>query len=291
MRQWPAYISGCILLLSGMLKASAAASFADLMGMYGVESLGYGAPVIILAEVIIGIALVLQWRPRMIAGVGLIFIAIVTGIYAYGQVVYGITDCGCFGRMTGAWTQMPWVVYVRNAVIAGLLVGVWRWGEEKRWQGWKTIVSIAVIGAACYLCGFTLHGARMLQHKTMAPNKTMLVSETPLGEYVQPAADSTYLYFLFSYNCGHCLNSIGNVEQYAQMGVVDRIEALVIDEPLQAEAFRELFQPTFAIRPIPKETLMSLTTELPVAYWVHGDTIVRVMKGQIPSAALWLSAE
>ena len=291
MRHIPAYISGCILLLSGMLKAAAAASFADLMGMYGAESLGYGAPVIILAEVIIGTALLLQWRPRVTAGIGLILIAIVTAIYAYGQVAYGITDCGCFGRMTGAWTQMPWVVYVRNAVIAGLMVCVWRWGEEKRWQGWKTIVSLAVIGIACYLCGFTLHGARMLQHKTIELDKTLLVSETPLGEYVQPAADSTYLYFLFSYTCGHCLNSIGNVEQYAQMGAVDRTEALVIDEPQHAEAFKELFQPTLTIRPITCEAMLSLTTELPVAYWVHGDTIVRVMKGQIPSAALWLSAE
>ena len=79
-----AILLGMVFLLSGFLKAMDAAAFSDLMGQYGFDWFGYGAPAIILFEVLLGLTLIMRIEVRYTALLSGLFLVSVTTIYTYG---------------------------------------------------------------------------------------------------------------------------------------------------------------------------------------------------------------
>ena len=93
-------IVGLIFLLSALLKAIDNAAFADLMSSYGAQWFGFGAPVIIFVELILGVLLVFNIHARWLSLAASLFILVVSSVFLYGVTQKGITDCGCFGPLT-----------------------------------------------------------------------------------------------------------------------------------------------------------------------------------------------
>jgi hypothetical protein len=281
-----AIILGMIFLLSGFLKAMDAAAFSDLMGKYGYDWFGYGAPIIILFEVLLGLTLILRIEVRYTALLTGLFIISVTTIYTYGLLQHDITDCGCFGDFSPSITRTPWILYLRNTILLIVSYVLWKWGDKNAVDTKSVLCAGIVFCSACYLCGFSFRGAKVttIQSKPK-PFEPILVQESPLREIFQPHSDSTYLVFAFSYTCPHCRNSIGNVEQYERMGVVDKVYGFAIEDPDNESKFYQIFQPTFTITNIPLSTMTKITNNLPVVYMIHGDTIVKQMYGDVISAS------
>jgi len=65
---------GLVFMLSGLLKATDAAAFANLMSDYGAEWFGYGAPLLIGIEILLGVVLIFNVRPRETAALTALFI-------------------------------------------------------------------------------------------------------------------------------------------------------------------------------------------------------------------------
>lgn len=284
-----AILLGMVFLLSGFLKAIDAAAFSDLMGKYGYEWFGYGAPIIILFEILLGLALILRIEVRYTALFTGLFLISVTAIYTYGMLQHNITDCGCFGDFSPSITRKPWILYLRNTILLIASFVLWKWGSKSAVDKISVLCAGVVFCSACYLCGFFFNGAKVttIQSKP-EPFEPILVQESPLYEIFQPHLDSTYLVFAFSYTCPHCRNSIGNVEQYESMGVVDKVYGFAIEDPDNERKFNQLFHPTFSITNIPLSTMAKVTNNLPVIYMIHGDTITKQMYGDVISASFMI---
>ena len=280
-------IVGFIFLLSGLLKAIDTASFADLMSQYGEIWFGYGAPIIIFTEIILGILLLFNFYPKQITCVSIAFVIVVSFVYLYGVLTKGITNCGCFGPLT--WlNSKPWLTFMRNGILLGMLAPTLIRSQEKSKEiSIPSVIFMAVIAVVVmFMCGFSMHGARCLQKQHIFQAKAL--AESPLAEYVTVHPDSTYLVFAFSYSCPYCQNSIGNVNQYVPMGMADRVIGLAVEDSVARERFECLFETDFEIREISAMQMYRLSNTMPTTFFIRHDSIVSQYTGMVVSPALLL---
>ncbi len=276
--------------MSGFSKAIDASAFADLIGRYGAEWLGFASPLIILGEILLGMLFVFQIKTKVAQIIGFIAIICFTVIYSIGLLFFDIYDCGCFGQMSSLNTN-PLLSYIRNAVILAMIVIAYIYTDKQNELSTSLVCYMSVIlWVSSFMCGFSFRNAKVLQMAAQPSEndeiQTVMVSETLLPEYVSLSPDSTYMVFAFSYTCPFCLNSIGNVEQYQSMGYVDRVIGLAKDEPDKEFVFRELFKPQFSIYNVDAARLSKLSPNLPTTFIIRHDTVVFENTGLVITPAL-----
>lgn len=278
-------IVGLVFLLSALLKAINTATFADLMSQYGSLWLGFGAPIIIFLEFFLGILLLFNIRPRLVAGVSTTFLIFVSAIFLYGVIYKDITDCGCFGPLT--WlNSKPWLTFLRNGVLLALLIPSLLKPQQGTNLSISSIVFMAVTGiAVMFMCGFSIHSAKCLQEQQNSFEPIPL-KDSKLSELISCSSDSTYMVFAFSYSCPYCQNSIGNVNQYQQMGYVDKVIGIAIEDSVAHERFERLFDINFTIKEVSQWTMAHLTNTLPTVYFIRHDSIYSQYSGLVVSPAL-----
>ena len=286
MRKTFSIIVGFVFLSSSLLKAIDTSTFANLMGQYGAEWFGLCAPLLILTEAILGIMLIFNIYPRIAALSASIFILTVSVIFFYGVSGRGIRDCGCFGPLT--WlNSKPWFTFTRNAILLAMLIPS---AVKARCGSQLSMPILActalVVTAIMFMCGFSFHGAKCLKRQRQF--QPVALSESVLSKWVSSNSDSTYLVFAFSYGCPFCQNSIGNVNQYLQMGYVDRVIGFAVDDSAAKCRFERLFETNFEIHEIPQLAMYQLTKVLPTTYLICHDTIVKQYSGMVISPALML---
>lgn len=278
---------GVVLLVSGFAKALDAAAFARMLSSYGSDWLRFAAPAVILAEIACGSALLLGFRLRLAGAAATSLLVVVTVAYAYGVVFRDADDCGCFGSES-VLNGPPVVTFLRNAVLIGLSVLVWR-RSDNRVPAHFAVVPVMCI-ALCtgvFICGYTFRADTGGRMPFRYEERHEAVAETPLADWVKIPADSTYLVFTFSYTCPHCLNSIENLKRYEEMGAVDKVIALAPEQTGAEVWFRDLFRPEFELRSLPPDELLRLTDTFPTAYYIRRDTVRAVLTGELPAAIVF----
>ncbi|MBQ7449127.1 MAG: DoxX family protein [Paludibacteraceae bacterium] len=277
-------IAGLVFLSSGLLKAADTAAFSDLMGQYGASWIGYGAPMVILAEITLALLLVFNCFPRFTALSASVFIVAVSVIFLYGVAAKEITDCGCFGQL--AWLNTkPWITFMRNGILLALLLpSVLKPQSGAKESEYAYLIMASVVVPAMFISGFSFNGAKCLEKKHGF--KPLAVADSPLAQYVTTSRDSAYLVYAFSYDCPYCMNSIGNVNQYTQMRAVDRVIGLAVNNPKAEERFQSLFDTNFEIHNITPSEMHRIASTLPVAFLIKNDTIIRRFSGTVVSPAL-----
>ncbi|MDR3365391.1 MAG: DoxX family protein [Prevotellaceae bacterium] len=275
-------LSGVVFLLSGMAKALDAAAFSAIIAQYGVESLGVAAPVIILAEVLLGLLLAFGIRVRWAAFAGALVLLAFTLIYAYGAIFRSVEDCGCFGAIAALNTS-PVFTFARNAILLYLLLAVWQKGKnaESANAGGVAVTMLAVMCMVAFMSGYTYRKAH--RSSTAKEYAAQAVENTALKEFISTSKDSTYLVFAFSYSCPHCLNSIENLKQYESFGVVDKVVALAFAaDSLAMQRFHSIFNPSFQVKHYPPRQLLRLTDDFPTSYYIKNDTVRLEIRGALP---------
>lgn len=283
-------VIGTIFLLSGFSKAIDVSAFADLIGRYWVEWLGFASPIIILGEILLGMLFVFQIKIKMAQIIGSVTIICFTIIYSIGLLFFDIHDCGCFGQISSLNTN-PMLSYVRNVVILAMIVIAYIYTDSQKELSTSMVCYMAVILlVSSFMCGFSFRNAKVLQMTALSSEddeiRIVMVSETLLPEFVSLSPDSTYMVFAFSYTCPFCLNSIGNVEQYQSMGYVDRVIGLAKEEPEKECTFRELFKPQFSIYNVDATRLSKLSPNLPTTFIIRHDTVAFENTGLVITPAL-----
>lgn len=279
------FLVGLVFLLSGLLKAIDTSAFADLMSEYGETWFGFAAPLVIFVEIFLGIMLVFDFYPKQTAIITSIFLLVVSSIYLYGITARGITNCGCFGPIT--WlNSIPWLTFLRNAILLLMLLPSFLSSTKESPK--PTISSIAFMAliavVVMFMCGFSMHGAKCLQNQNSF--QPIPLKDSQLSELITCSPDSTYLVFAFSYSCPYCQNSIGNVNQYQQMGLADKVIALALEDSIAKARFDRLFDTNFEIREISQFSMYRLTTTLPTTFFIRHDTIFSQYSGMVVSPAL-----
>jgi len=116
------------------------------------------------------------------------------------------------------------------------------------------------------------------------------LENTVLKDFITTSKDSTYLAFAFTYTCPHCLNSIANLKEYEQLGVVDKVIGLAVGDSVINKEFADIFNPNFPIRNHSKEELRQLTKTFPKAYYIRNDSVIMEVSGVLPCAYLFNSS-
>jgi hypothetical protein len=272
-------ISGLIFLISGVAKAIDISVFSNTIAQYGFENLQFISPLIILAEVSVGLLLVFQVWQRWSALAGAVLVAGFTAVYAYGIVFKDVEDCGCFGKIAALNTS-PVFTFVRNAALFYMLIAVWRKGENEVNINKRIAVSVLIIMClVAFMSGYSYRkvGKKRVQKPVQA------IENTVLKDFIVTSKDSTYLVFAFTYRCPHCLNSIANLKEYEPSGVVDEVVGLALGDSVMGKEFTENFRPNFSVKNYSKE-LLHLTNDFPTAYYIKNDSIMMEFSGELPCA-------
>lgn len=278
-------ICGIFFIFSGIGKVADTTSFSQLIYQYGLGYLMVLAPVIALAEVAIGLCLLLQINPRLFAFLAAIFLMVFTLLFAYAHVRWGVNNCGCFGTLAHA-DLPPFFTFFRNSI---LLLMSWivytKYPIQKETSRvWKKVVFQLILYPAIFFAGFSFTTPFFLKSKiSQHPFQNKNINSTPLSKYITTSVDSTYLIFCFSYTCPHCWNSIENLRQYKKTNMVDRIVTLATGDLPDRENFTKNFNPDFYVKDIPLPEMTHLALVFPTAFYVTRDTIKVIVQSSLPS--------
>lgn len=282
-------ILGLMFLFSAFAKAWDAEAFADMLLQYGPQWFSIGAPIIIMAESVLGMALVLQIKTRWSAIFADCFLVIVSAIFAYGILAKGIQDCGCFGVFSKLFTGKPWVTFVRNALFVAISIpAILDSNRKVRYVYPKICLTIVVAAMACFVCGLSMRKSYKLPKiSQVKPNNRSKVMEK-LNEIYSFNSDSTYVVYLFSFTCPHCQNSFANVQQFQQFNVADKVIGIAVEDQEAQERFYRIYKPEIDIITIPKEQMEQITNQLPIGMSIRENSIKKAEVGFITSPGLFL---
>ncbi len=277
-------ISGLVFLISGIAKAIDISIFSNVITQYGFLGVEFIAPLIVLIEVLIGLLLVFQVWEKWSALAGALLVIGFTIVYVYGVIFHDVENCGCFGKITMLNT-FPVFTFLRNAILIYLLIIVWRKGGNKQnVNKWIVVIALFLMSLTAFMSGYTYKRT----NKKQEGSPPVAVGESILKEFISTSKDSTYLVFAFTYTCPHCLNSIANLKEYEQSGVVNKVIGLALGDSILERKFVEIFKPNFTIKNHSKE-LLRLTKNFPTIYYVRNDSIIMEFSGELPCSYVFNS--
>ena len=280
---------GLMFLISALAKAWDADMFAFTLRQYGFPWFGVIAAVVIACEAVLGMCLLLQIRPKWSAIAADVFLVVVSAVFAYGVLAKGIEDCGCFGVLDSYHNAKPWVSFVRNAVFMVLTVPILMADQrvEKHLTG-KLIAMVQILAIVCFISGLAMN--RSFSLPRLGTEEGM--NETEMMEKLQAeypfSSDSTYVVYLFSFDCPHCQNFYANVEQYQQFGIVDKVIGIAVEHEEAQARFERIYQPKIEILMIPKSRMSAITPILPVAVHIAEGAIQEIEGGMIASPGIFM---
>jgi hypothetical protein len=278
-----------IFLFSAFAKAWDAEAFADMLLQYGPQWFSIGAPIIIMAESVLGMALVLQIKTRWSAIFADCFLVIVSAIFAYGVLAKGIQDCGCFGVFSKLFTGKPWVTFVRNALFVAISIpAILDSNRKVRYVYPKVCLTIVVAAMACFVCGLSMRKSYKLPKISQVRSNNRSKVMEKLNEIYSFNSDSTYVVYLFSFTCPHCQNSFANVQQFQQFNVADKVIGIAVEDQEAQERFYRIYKPEIDIITIPKEQMELITNQLPIGMSIRENSIKKAEVGFITSPGLFL---
>lgn len=278
-----------MFLVSAFAKAWDAEAFASMLLLYGQKWFSIGAPLIIMTEAILGIALLFRFYPRWATVAADAFLITVSAIFAYGLLARGIEDCGCFGALSKLYTGRPWMTFARNALFLVISVPAIIYNPRNKKQPWyKAAVAIFVASMACFICGLAMRKSFELPDLTSARADNWGTTMNKLNAVYTFSEDSTYFVYLFSFSCAYCQNSFANVQQYQQMHIVDKVFGIAIEDEEAQERFYRIYQPQIPIITIPNDQMADITNSLPVALYIKGNSIQNAESGGITSPGIFL---
>ena len=282
-------VLGVIFLFSAFAKAWDAEAFADMLLQYGPQWFSIGAPIIIMAESVLGMALVLQIKTRWSAILADCFLVIVSAIFAYGVLAKGIQDCGCFGVFSKLFTGKPWVTFVRNALFVAISIpAILDSNRKVRYVYPKVCLTIVVAAMACFVCGLSMRKSYKLPKISQVRSNNRSKVMEKLNEIYSFNSDSTYVVYLFSFTCPHCQNSFANVQQFQQFNVADKVIGIAVEDQEAQERFYRIYKPEIDIITIPKEQMEQITNQLPIGMSIRENLIKKAEVGFITSPGLFL---
>ena len=209
-----------------------------------------------------------------------------TVIYTYGYAVKGIESCGCFGSLWTSIFDNVFVFYGKNIVLLVFSFLIYKKSEDLELpeEELKKTVIYLLLAVAIYQTGFRF----MPMVKQSAGSESSLlidksVSDLDLDKHYVFSADSTYLVFVFSYSCPHCLNSIANINLYKENKKVSEI----IFIPFGNMSDRLEFDTHFDLNGLRLEdNLASISNHIrayPTTLFIKNNNVIFVKEGLMPS--------
>lgn len=282
-------IVGAFFIVSGLGKLFDSLSFTMLLFNYGFSFFynnvyfAFIASWIPSLEIVLGAALLLQYKPQLTVSISTILLLVFTAAFANGYFMNGVEDCGCFGSFQFLKTS-PMISFLRNFVLIGINIYVFlsykKLPEEPDNLAKKKLIVLALVGLICLPIG----GYSLAQ--PLHPSDSLAgtpISATKIAHLIPSDAPSKYLVFLFSFSCTHCWDAAKNVQDYKDKGLVDEIYGFGIGHPNLKDQFSQMFNVDYPLDTMNTATLLQATETTPTVWVVKNGIITKVMKGHVQS--------
>ena len=246
------------------------------------------APLLGPIECLVGLALLIDWKPRLVLPMGVAMMAFFIFITAMSWHRGAGESCGCFGNLVN---RSPGEAMVENVLMLGLLVFSW-WGLRRRSVVFRTWRRWAIVAGG--LAFLTVLGVRYVSERDRMTESDLEVgfqfADVPLLDSDIDLTRGAYLVELFSPTCSHCQQAVPKVNAWAADPNVPRVIALsryAQDDPRMVQ-FKQQYQPRFEIVTISHVDFMRLVWRhgVPRLAYVEDGVVKRVWKGSgVPSLA------
>jgi len=151
---------GLLFIISGLIKLNDPVGFAFKLEEYfspAVFNMDFLMPyaftfavIIVIAEVILGLALILGNKVKLTLALLLAMIVFFTFLTWYSAFYNKVTDCGCFGD---AIKLTPWESFTKDVILLVLILILW-WGKKFITPLLPIRKSNIVLAIAFLLCGW-----------------------------------------------------------------------------------------------------------------------------------------
>lgn len=289
------FLFGAFYLFSGTIKIIDIDNFLYLIKSYQIRFFIYAAPVIPVVELCIGVLFIFRKRLKEVLVLSISLLVFFTLIFTYGHFTQSISDCGCFGGVDFL-KMSPATFYIRNGLL--ITLSFYLYSSVKEIKNEKKFSVAQIIGLSLILlvaATFVVLKSNLGDYLKERPydkstvleyhNKEFVgksIQETLLNNYVTTSEDSTYLVFIFSYKCPHCLSSSILLKDYIKSNRIDQVIGLTKGTRAEKRFFDENINPQFTYKQLRYIEMSELTPFFPVTFYVENDTIQFAIKGALP---------
>jgi uncharacterized membrane protein YphA (DoxX/SURF4 family)/thiol-disulfide isomerase/thioredoxin len=218
-------------------------------------------------ELLLGVALVTGWRPRLAVPVTTALMVFFIGLTGLAWLKKAPIDCGCFGTLT---ERTPGEALVEDIFMLGLLLVAWRWGKERfSAAAWRPVSQVVIVTGLVAVVAMWFRFApesERIASSDLKPGIRLTDVELK-GAAVSglDLSEGAYLVELFSPLCGRCKAAVPKLNEWAATPGVPPIVALCEFPPESPylTGFVQQMRPRYTIGSISASDFMRLT-------WRHG---------------------
>ena len=278
---------GLILLTAGLLKATDMELFIGQIRDYGIISQGIvltlSAWGLIALECVLGVGLLIFYRPRLILPLTAMLLLIFVGATAWAWLT-GITDdCGCFS----AWLRRtPGEAVLGNLILLAATALAWlghRYVQvpQPQVKAWAVATTCLIGLTLPVVFGFRTTGIHRPDSKAVEVEIGHLKIQEP-GHI--DLNHGVYLIVLMDTECLHCQEVVPELNALAQETDLPYLIAFCPNKASQRMMFVEEFQPIFPIEKIEEDAFWRLLTEgnIPRIFLVRDGHVQRIWDQKVP---------
>jgi uncharacterized membrane protein YphA (DoxX/SURF4 family) len=266
---------GGVFLIFAILKALNVNLFIVSIGDYGVlhdASLQTAAALGTLAvETILGVALILGFRPRALTlGATALLLLVFSGLIVYGWAFHDLEDCGCGGSIR----MGPGVSLLKNAGLLALC-GIARWGLGRRSGNGGDLVK----GLLATVLGLGVTAYAYAQVEPPPPPAPPPGESATFAQFSFTDADGIpwdlsqgdYFIAMLSATCDHCRASVPALNDLGRQPGMPPIIGLCEGNETTLEDFRIMTAPEFPTHLIPTRVFGTLDGNAPPRFYAVRD--------------------
>ncbi|MCC7261931.1 MAG: hypothetical protein IT369_05325 [Candidatus Latescibacteria bacterium] len=265
--RWAQVLMGLVFLLSGGVKIWEPVLFfweaVPQVGLIGLgvytRELAQAAMLLGALEWGLGLALVCNWRPRVV-------LPVTTALMGFFVVIVGLAlyrggggNCGCFGALI---ERTPGEALAEDLVMLGLLIFSWRVLLRHQAAEWSHGRWVVIGGTALAL---VVTGVRLLPDLDRLQDSDLRAGVRLAGLKLKGAevdlGQGVHLVELFSPKCSHCMREVPRMNEWSRTEGLPPVVALTgfAQESPDLREFRERLQPLYPTATISSTDFLRLT--------------------------------
>jgi thiol-disulfide isomerase/thioredoxin len=277
-------VLGAILLAAGAFKGVDLDQFALQIRQYGIlpddARLAVAAAwFMVVVEVILGAALVANWRPKASLSGVILLLLFFMGALSWAMVHGGVSDCGCFGP---AARRSPTEAMIEDGLLLVFAFFAWKLKDRAIYYRHPmkslAVATAAVIAMTLPLALGTLQARQSASASQASGQAAGMVLQTPSGGQVD-LNTGTCLVALMATDCMHCRQSVPLLnEMVAEAGNALTVYALAADDQAAIDRFVEENFAFYPVLPVTEKSLLALMKDDPLPQYLliqNGRTLAR----------------
>ncbi len=210
-------------------------------------------------EFILGVALILNWRPRFALPASAVLLCLFTALMTYAWRIGATADCGCFGSLVN---RSPGEAAVEDLAMLALVLVAW-WGGRP-FNTHPSGVSSKLLAAGA-IAAIGIFAFRYFPEADRAVNSDLQVGVDLNGLSLEGVdldiAEGRLVIALFSPTCGRCQKEVPKLNEFQEVADLPSVLALT-SFPTESKAlskFKEHLRPNYKIATISLTDFRRLT--------------------------------